>query len=59
MRLEVPVQNEDGSLKMTMVLDAPQVQALLQFGINMAMAMGIASQYGLEDEEWPEDAQLN
>lgn len=53
MKIELPVLNEDGSLKATMVLDAPQVQALLQFGINMAMAMGIASEFtpGLDDED--------
>lgn len=44
MEINVPVKNQDGSLSFTATLSEPQVQAVLQFGLNMAMGMGIASQ---------------
>lgn len=44
MKIEVPVQNEDGSLAFTAIMNEKEVQAVLQFGLNMATAMGITSQ---------------
>jgi hypothetical protein len=44
MKLEVPVRNEDGSLAFTAIMNEKEVQAVLQFGLNMATAMGITSQ---------------
>jgi len=44
MKIEVPVRNEDGSLAFTATMNEKEVQAVLQFGLNMATAMGITSQ---------------
>lgn len=44
MRIEVPVQNDDGTLAFTATMNEKEVQAVLQFGLNMATAMGITSQ---------------
>ena len=48
MKIEVPVFNEDGSVKFTAQLTADQAQVLLQFAMNMAMATGIAAHLGLQ-----------
>lgn len=44
MRVTVPVRNEDGSIKYEVSMNEKEQQAILQFGLNMAVAMGIASQ---------------
>lgn len=65
MKIEVPVFNDDGSLSFTASLSENEVKTILQFGLNMAVAMGIASQMGIltpngdGDEDFPEDMQLN
>ena len=43
MKIEVPVVDDQGNLKYTATLTEKEVQAVLQFGLNMAIAMGIAS----------------
>ena len=44
MKLSVPVYNNDGELQYTATMNEKEVQAVLQFGLNMATAMGITSQ---------------
>lgn len=44
MQVSIPLQNEDGSLKYEVVMNEKEVQAVLQFGLNMAMAMGITAE---------------
>ncbi len=44
MQIEVPVKNPDGSIMFTTTLNEKETQAILQFGINMALGMGILSQ---------------
>lgn len=51
MKINVPLLNEDGSLKTELSLNDKEVQALLQFGLNMATAMGIAQQFYSEPDE--------
>lgn len=48
---EVPVYNEDGTVKLTVVLGENELQTLLQFGMNMAVAMGIAGSMGIEIDD--------
>lgn len=47
MILDVPIKNPDGSLAMTLTLDGPQTQALLQFAINFLASSGLAAAYGI------------
>lgn len=54
MKIEVPVQNQDGSVQFIANLNEKEIQAVLQFGLNMALAMGIASQ--LIEQEVPINA---
>jgi len=54
MIINVPVQAPDGSIQFTAVMNEQQVQALLQFGMNMAFAMGIASTFTTQ----PDDNQM-
>jgi hypothetical protein len=44
MKIEVPVHDAEGNLQFTAVMNEKEVQAVLQFGLNMATAMGITSQ---------------
>ncbi len=44
MQIQVPVKNEDGSLAFTASMNEKETQAVLQFGLNMALSMGIMSQ---------------
>ena len=43
MQIQVPVLNEDGSLKFEVSMSEKEVQTVLQFGLNMGISMGIAS----------------
>jgi hypothetical protein len=47
MKIEVPVFNEDGSVKFTATLSEAQAAVLLQFAINLSMATGIAAHLGI------------
>ncbi len=51
MKIDVPVLNEDGSLKFTQTLDAAQTQMLLQFALNFLTAAGLTSVYQVQPEE--------
>ncbi len=42
--IEVPVFNDDGSIKVTHVIGPEEVQALLQFAINFLTATGLQTQ---------------
>lgn len=44
MQIQVPVKNEDGTLAFTASMNEKETQAVLQFGLNMALSMGIMSQ---------------
>ena len=41
--IEVPVFNEDGSVKITHLLNPEQVQVLLQFALQFLVAAGLAT----------------
>lgn len=56
MILDVPIKNQDGSLAMTLTLDGPQTQALLQFAINFLASSGLAAAYGIPT---PTKSELN
>lgn len=47
MTLDVPVLNDDGSVKFTATLSPDQVQVLLQFAMNITMAAGLATHIGV------------
>lgn len=53
--IEVPVFNEDGSVKVTHMIGPDEAQALLQFAINFLTATGLQTQMVVmkqdEDEE--------
>ena len=38
--IEVPVFNDDGSIKLTQMVSPEEAQTLLQFAINFMLAMG-------------------
>lgn len=50
----MPVQNQDGSVQFVANLSEKEIQAVLQFGLNMALAMGVASH--LIEQKIPTDA---
>lgn len=41
--LDVPIYNEDGSIKFTSQVSPEEAQALLQFAINFAAATGLTA----------------
>lgn len=47
MKIEVPVYNEDGSVKFTASLNEGELQAVLQFGLNAAIGSGLAQHLGV------------
>lgn len=51
MTLDVPILNDDGSVKFTATLSPDQVQVLLQFAMNFTMAAGLAVQIGITAPE--------
>jgi hypothetical protein len=38
--IEVPIYNDDGSVKITQLVSPEEAQTLLQFAINFMLAMG-------------------
>lgn len=63
MKLDVPVFNEDGSIRFTASLTPGETQVLLQFGLNMAVTAGLVTFIQLGDTtemkmdfQIPEDA---
>ncbi len=55
--INVPIFNDDGSVKCELSLSGPELKEVLQFGLNMAVASGVAQHIGLlldgdEDEEF-------
>lgn len=51
MIVDVPILNEDGTIKLTVTLDDRQLKAVLQFGLNFLVAAGLAASYGVEIED--------
>lgn len=49
MEVSVPVENEDGTVKFTVTLTTEQHQALLKYGMSMALSMGLAAHLLGED----------
>lgn len=53
--IEVPVYNDDGSIKVTHLIPPEEAQALLQFALNFLTATGLQQQIYIatkgEDEE--------
>lgn len=48
MKVEIPVFNDDGSVKFNAELSPDEAQAILQFGLNFAIASGLAQQLGIQ-----------
>lgn len=60
--IDVPVFNEDGSIKFTSVVNAEEAQTLLQFAINFLANTGMTVQMltkRVADEEELNNKQLN
>jgi hypothetical protein len=55
MKIEIPVFNEDGSVKFNAELSSEEAQAVLQFGLNFAIASGLAQQLGIQLVPAPAD----
>lgn len=45
--IEVPVFNEDGSVKLTQLLSPEEAQSLLQFALNFLTASGMMATYAV------------
>lgn len=56
--IEVPVFNEDGSIKLTQMVSPEEAQTLLQFAINFMLAMGNTVQVAVGNSK-DEDMELN
>ena len=56
--IEVPVFNEDGSIKLTQMVSPEEAQTLLQFAINFMLAMGNTVQVAVSNSK-DEDMELN
>lgn len=53
--IEVPVFNEDGSIKLTQLISPEEAKTLLQFAINFLAATGLATNYAVAK---PDDGQM-
>ena len=53
MKIDVPVYDEDGTVKFNASLSEGELQAVLQFGLNLAIASGISNTLGvhIDDDE--------
>lgn len=59
MIIDVPVRNEDGSIRATLTMDEQQMQAILQFGLNFLLATGLAASYGVSMPGEEDDGQTS
>ena len=48
MILEVPIINQDGSIRVVMTLTPEQTHTILQFGLNFLASTGLAASYGIQ-----------
>lgn len=51
MTLDIPIMNDDGSVKTTMSVDPAQAQVLLQFALNFLIATGLTAAYKISVPE--------
>lgn len=51
MKINLLQKNEDGSVKCELTVHEKELVAIAQFGLNMAVSMGIMSQLADEDDE--------
>lgn len=56
---DMPVYNDDGSVKFTLVLNENQKKTLLQFALNFLLATGLAANYGIDMPDAEEPVELN
>ena len=54
--IEVPVFNDDGSVKLTQLLSPEEAQSLLQFAINFLTASGMLTAFAVSSKK--EDPQM-
>lgn len=47
MTLDIPIMNDDGSVKTTLAVDPAQAQVLLQFALNFLIATGLTAAYNI------------
>lgn len=60
MQVKVPVYDENGNIEFTATMNEKEVQTVLQFGLNVAISMGITSQLlSPESLEAPTTSALN
>lgn len=55
--IDVPVFNEDGTVKFTQVITAEEAQALLQFAINFLASTGMSVQMLVKRTKEAEEAE--
>lgn len=49
--IDVATFNDDGSINATFSLNPEQAQAVLQFGLNLAIASGLSAEIGIMTED--------
>jgi hypothetical protein len=58
-KLSVPIQNDDGSVAFTATFDENQIKVMMEFSMNMIMAMGLSHQFNIMDlEDMETDGEL-
>lgn len=57
MKFEVPVFNDDGSVRVQVVIGPEEAAHLLQFAINFLVSTGMAAQYAVAQVRSKEDAE--
>jgi hypothetical protein len=50
-QLSVPIQKDDGSVAFTATFNEEQIKAMMEFAMNMIMAMGLSHQFNIMDLE--------
>jgi hypothetical protein len=55
MKIEVPVFNEDGSIKASIYLGQEEAAHILQFAVNFLMSAGLAAHYAIANAEEVEE----
>ena len=56
--IEVPIFNEDGTVKVTTLLSPEEAQHILQFAINFLMSAGMAANYAIQHTDDNEQGEL-
>lgn len=57
--IEVPIFNDDGSVRVVQVLSAEEVQTILEFACNFLMTAGLAGHFAVINRRNAEEEQLD